>query len=187
MYLARDVLDKEILDRDGFKGGKVDDLLLEWRADGPPMVRALVTQHGALARLLPGPLRRLGRWLRHAVLDLDPDLAPVEIAWRHVTRIDVTVRISGLFRDAFPNLVRLLNQAVDLVARLVEPMDWNFVRAHIARDTALLSAEKRLSSTESEKQRGIDALPPLSRRSVLSVEEATRRARLRVFGSKPGA
>jgi cobaltochelatase CobN len=77
-------------------------------------------------------------------------------------RIDVTVRISGLFRDAFPNLVRLLNDAIALVARLDEPLDRNFIRAHIARDTALLS------------------------RSV-PVEEASRRAGLRVFGSKPGA
>ena len=50
------------------------------------------------------------------------------------------MRISGLFRDAFPNLVRLLNDAVDLVARLEEPLDRNFVRAHIARDTALLQS-----------------------------------------------
>ena len=32
MQLAREVLDKEIVDRDGFKAGKVDDLLLEVRA-----------------------------------------------------------------------------------------------------------------------------------------------------------
>ena len=79
-------------------------------------------------------------------------------------RIDVTVRISGLFRDAFPNLVRLLNEAIQMVARLEEPLDWNFLRAAIARDTARLSHG--------------DALP---------VEEAARRASLRVFGSKPGA
>jgi len=100
MYLARDVLDKEILDREGFKGGKVDDLLLELRAGDLPVVRALVTQHGALARLLPGPPMRLGRWLRRTVLDLDPAIAPVEIAWRHVTRIDVTVHIDLARADA---------------------------------------------------------------------------------------
>jgi len=100
VYLARDVLDKEILDRDGFKGGKVDDLLLELRADGPPVVRALVTQHGALARLLPGPLTRLAWGLRRTILGFAPDLAPVEIAWRHVTRIDVTVHIDLTRADA---------------------------------------------------------------------------------------
>jgi cobaltochelatase CobN len=81
-------------------------------------------------------------------------------------RIDVTVRVSGLFRDAFPNLVKLLNDAVALVARLEEPLDRNFVRAHIARDTA------RLSRPEG---------------GGLPAEEAARRAGLRVFGSKPGA
>jgi cobaltochelatase CobN len=80
-------------------------------------------------------------------------------------RIDVTIRISGLFRDAFPNLVGLLNEAVALVARLEEPLDRNHVRAHIARDTAALRTQA----------------------SALPVDEAARRARLRVFGSKPGA
>ncbi len=36
-------------------------------------------------------------------------------------RIDVTVRISGFFRDAFPNVVALLDQAVALVAEADEP------------------------------------------------------------------
>lgn len=100
MYLARDVLDKEILDHEGFKGGKVDDLLLELRADGPPVVRALVTQHGALARLLPAPFAQLARWLSRTILGFAPDVAPVEIAWRHVTRIDVTVHIDLTRADA---------------------------------------------------------------------------------------
>jgi len=80
-------------------------------------------------------------------------------------RIDVTVRISGLFRDAFPNLVRLLNDAVALVAGLAEPLDRNFIRANIARDTALLVR------AHGEEAAG----------------ECTRRASLRIFGSKPGA
>jgi cobaltochelatase CobN len=87
-------------------------------------------------------------------------------------RIDVTVRISGLFRDAFPNLVRLLNEAVMLVARLEEPLDRNFVRAHIARDTAMLL----------HGGQGPGAVD-----TAASAEEAARRASLRVFGSKPGA
>jgi cobaltochelatase CobN len=97
-------------------------------------------------------------------------------------RIDVTVRVSGLFRDAFPNLVRLLNDAVTLVALLEEPLDWNHVRAHIARDAALLSTECRVPSTEPRDRYALG-----SSHCVLSVEEAARRARLRVFGSKPGA
>jgi len=45
-------------------------------------------------------------------------------------RIDVTVRISGFFRDAFPHVLALLDDAVQLVAGLDEPADRNFVRAH---------------------------------------------------------
>ena len=45
-------------------------------------------------------------------------------------RIDVTVRISGFFRDAFPHVLALLDDAVQLVAALDEPADRNFVRAH---------------------------------------------------------
>jgi cobaltochelatase CobN len=49
-------------------------------------------------------------------------------------RIDVTVRISGFFRDAFPGLVALLDDAVSLVASLDEPLERNFVRAHGGED-----------------------------------------------------
>jgi cobaltochelatase CobN len=45
-------------------------------------------------------------------------------------RVDVTLRISGFFRDAFPNLVELLDDAVRLAASLDEPFDQNHVRAH---------------------------------------------------------
>ncbi|MDV6013740.1 cobaltochelatase subunit CobN [Haloechinothrix sp. LS1_15] len=51
-------------------------------------------------------------------------------------RIDVTVRISGFFRDAFPHVVELLDDAVQAVAQLDEPADQNFVRAHVADDLA---------------------------------------------------
>ncbi|MCS7003543.1 MAG: cobaltochelatase subunit CobN, partial [Dehalococcoidia bacterium] len=51
-------------------------------------------------------------------------------------RIDVTVRVSGFFRDAFPHLIALLNEAVDLVINADEPLDQNFVRAHYLADLA---------------------------------------------------
>jgi cobaltochelatase CobN len=51
-------------------------------------------------------------------------------------RIDVIVRISGFFRDAFPHVVAMLDDAVRLVADLDEPHDRNFVRAHAAADLA---------------------------------------------------
>ncbi|GAB3859040.1 cobaltochelatase subunit CobN [Nocardioides maradonensis] len=49
-------------------------------------------------------------------------------------RIDVTVRISGFFRDAFPHVVAMLDDAVRMVAELDEPADCNFVRAHAQAD-----------------------------------------------------
>jgi cobaltochelatase CobN len=51
-------------------------------------------------------------------------------------RVDVTVRISGFFRDAFPHVVALLDDAVGLVAGLDEPATANFVRAHASADVA---------------------------------------------------
>lgn len=70
-------------------------------------------------------------------------------------RIDVTVRISGFFRDAFPHVVAMLDDAVRMVAELDEPLDQNFVRAHAQADVAEHGDE--------------------------------RRARTRIFGSKPGS
>ncbi|GAA3527734.1 cobaltochelatase CobN [Aeromicrobium flavum] len=51
-------------------------------------------------------------------------------------RIDVTVRISGFFRDAFPHVIEILDDAVQLVAELDEPDEQNYVRAHTAQDLA---------------------------------------------------
>jgi cobaltochelatase CobN len=40
-------------------------------------------------------------------------------------RLDVTVRISGTFRDTFPGQIALIDQAARVVAALDEPDDWN--------------------------------------------------------------
>ena len=45
-------------------------------------------------------------------------------------RVDVTVRISGLFRDTFMNLVELIDEAAVKVATLDEPLEMNYVRKH---------------------------------------------------------
>lgn len=96
--LGREVLDKEMLDCAGSKAGKVDDLLLELRPGERPVVRAIVTQHGALARLLGGPIARLAARLRRGVLGFGDDVTPIVIDWEHVTQIDVIVHID-LERD----------------------------------------------------------------------------------------
>lgn len=51
-------------------------------------------------------------------------------------RIDVTVRISGFFRDAFPHVVTMLDDAVALAAAADEPDEQNFVAAHVRSATA---------------------------------------------------
>jgi cobaltochelatase CobN len=56
-------------------------------------------------------------------------LEPVPLAELGRPRVDVTLRISGFFRDAFPHLVHLMDEAVDLVAGLDESHDDNYIRA----------------------------------------------------------
>ena len=58
-------------------------------------------------------------------------------------RIDVTLRISGFFRDAFPHVVALLDDAVQLVAGLDEPHGSNYVRAHVQADLAEHGDQRR--------------------------------------------
>jgi len=49
-------------------------------------------------------------------------------------RIDVTLRISGFFRDAFPHVIALLDDAIGAVAALDEPPESNYLRAHAVAD-----------------------------------------------------
>ncbi len=78
-------------------------------------------------------------------------------------RIDVTLRVSGFFRDAFPALMHLFDDAVQRVANLDEPQEQNFVRKHCLAETAALESQG------------------------CETELARRRASYRVFSSKPGA
>ena len=78
-------------------------------------------------------------------------------------RIDVTLRVSGFFRDAFPALMHLFDEAVQRVVNLDEPAEHNFLRKHWLAETAALVDQ------------GCDA------------DSARRRASYRVFSSKPGA
>ncbi|WP_421845666.1 cobaltochelatase subunit CobN [Mycobacterium sp.] len=74
------------------------------------------------------------------------DLAPMSLAELGRPRIDVTLRISGFFRDAFPHVVTMLDDAVRLVADLDEPADDNYVRAHTQADIAQ-HGDKRRATT----------------------------------------
>ncbi|MEU8545828.1 cobaltochelatase subunit CobN [Streptomyces roseoverticillatus] len=61
-------------------------------------------------------------------------------------RIDVTLRISGFFRDAFPHVIGLLDDAVRLVASLDEGPEGNYVRAHAQADLAAHGDERRATT-----------------------------------------
>ncbi|WP_375424571.1 cobaltochelatase subunit CobN [uncultured Friedmanniella sp.] len=61
-------------------------------------------------------------------------------------RIDVTVRISGFFRDAFPHVLAMLDDAVRLVAEREEPDEQNYVRAHAQVDLAVHGDERRATT-----------------------------------------
>ncbi len=82
-------------------------------------------------------------------------------------RIDVTVRISGFFRDAFPNLIYLLDQAVEQVAALDEPPELNFVAKHLQEDL------RREADLPEEGRQPSDSAPRTT-------------SLYRIFGSKPG-
>ncbi|MDR3658781.1 MAG: cobaltochelatase subunit CobN, partial [Mycobacterium sp.] len=74
------------------------------------------------------------------------DLTAIPLPELGRPRIDVTVRISGFFRDAFPHVVTMLDDAVRLVADLDEPADDNYVRAHAQADLAR-HGDRRRSTT----------------------------------------
>lgn len=61
-------------------------------------------------------------------------LEPIPLEELGRPRIDVTVRISGFFRDAFPHVIDLLDDAFQLVVKLDESDEDNYVRAHAKAD-----------------------------------------------------
>ncbi|MDQ1709341.1 MAG: cobaltochelatase CobN [Frankiaceae bacterium] len=61
-------------------------------------------------------------------------------------RIDVTLRISGFFRDAFPHVIALLDDAIRAVAGLDEPADDNYVAKHARIDFAAHGDQRRATT-----------------------------------------
>ncbi|WP_417841778.1 cobaltochelatase subunit CobN [Terasakiella sp.] len=78
-------------------------------------------------------------------------------------RVDVTLRVSGFFRDAFPGLIDLFDSAVRAVAAQDEPEDLNPLAARVKQEKADMIAKGA------------------------SQEDADLQSGFRVFGSKPGA
>jgi cobaltochelatase CobN len=100
-------------------------------------------------------------WAEGSARVIDTEILPSSVLRR--PRVDVLLRISGFFRDAFPELIRLLDAAVRAVAELDESPTENPLRARVLQDEAALLA------------------------SGIAPELAAHEARLRIFGSKPGA
>ncbi|MFD2093478.1 cobaltochelatase subunit CobN [Blastococcus deserti] len=73
-------------------------------------------------------------------------LEPVPLGELGRPRIDVTVRISGFFRDAFPHAVTMLDDAVTLAASLDEPAEANYVKAHVDSDEAAHGDRRRATT-----------------------------------------
>ncbi|GES48402.1 cobaltochelatase subunit CobN [Rhizobium sp. NBRC 114257] len=78
-------------------------------------------------------------------------------------RVDVTLRISGFFRDAFPEQIALFDRAVRAVGMLDEDATDNPIAARMRGEIARLEV------------------------AGLDTASASRRAGYRIFGSKPGA
>ncbi|MCY0385707.1 cobaltochelatase subunit CobN [Robbsia sp. Bb-Pol-6] len=101
------------------------------------------------------------RWAAGSHRVSDFEILPIAIFNR--PRIDVTLRVSGFFRDAFANVMHLFDAAVQAVAELDEPEDENPIRARVMRERDAWVA------------RGV------------APEVARERAGWRVFGSRPGS
>lgn len=78
-------------------------------------------------------------------------------------RIDVTIRMTGFFRDAFPGIVEKLDNVICRIAQLDEPEEMNFIKKHVN--------EEMQESIQSGK----------------TAEEAFRSSSYRIFSAKPGA
>ncbi|MXW47931.1 MAG: cobaltochelatase subunit CobN [Gammaproteobacteria bacterium] len=78
-------------------------------------------------------------------------------------RVDVTLRVSGFFRDAFQGLIHLFDAAIQAVAELDEPAEMNPIRDRVQRETRTLLEQGH------------------------SAKQARQLAGYRIFGAKPGA
>jgi hypothetical protein len=91
LSLVRDVLDSQLLDAHGRPFGKVDGVVLEFRADGPPRVVALETgAANRLARLPRWLTRPFARWVACATTTRIPRSNVVAVARDVRVSVDAT-------------------------------------------------------------------------------------------------
>lgn len=94
--LARDLEDKQVLDRHGREIGRVDRVILEMRGDGARVVAIEIGPAVLAARVSP----RLGRWVAglEKALGLDRN-RPLTVPIREVIALEPHVRIDREFAD----------------------------------------------------------------------------------------
>ncbi|OYR84995.1 cobaltochelatase subunit CobN, partial [Halorubrum ezzemoulense] len=69
------------------------------------------------------------------------DVEPIPLDELDRPRVDATTRVSGLFRDAFPQAASVIHDAVDAVVALDEPHELNYVKKHVEDEAEELAAD----------------------------------------------
>ena len=98
-------------------------------------------------------------WLNNGDRVIGLEAIPYEELRR--PRIDVTLRISGLFRDTFPTLIKLLEDGVNIVSQLDEDDEINYIRKNLKDDIEkLLKEGYNFSEAENLSKVRIFGCPP---------------------------
>ncbi|MFC7198629.1 cobaltochelatase subunit CobN [Halospeciosus flavus] len=87
------------------------------------------------------------------------DVEPIPLDDLGRPRIDVTTRVSGLFRDAFPQAAGVIHDAVDAVVDLDEPHEMNYVKKHVEEEAEELDAQGVENPEKAAKHRVFTTRP----------------------------
>lgn len=99
------------------------------------------------------------KWLENTDKVMGLEVIPLEELKR--PRIDVILRITGLFRDTFPNIIELVEDGVNIASSLEENDEENFVRKNVLREIKeLLGKGMRREEAEEEARMRIFGCPP---------------------------
>jgi len=80
------------------------------------------------------------------------DVEPIPLDELGRPRIDVTTRVSGLFRDAFPQAAGVIHDAVEAVVDLDEPHEMNYVKKHVEEDADDLAESEGIDLSDARDE-----------------------------------